>query len=135
MKKTGLLLLITTLLVTALLSSPLCAKQLAMVKGEDDVVVKVFLMTDPPVVGSNNIRIELEDDKGNTITDAKIKLYYSMEPMKGMAPMSKKVRPVLEGDHYNADVKTRMKGHWNLTIKIKRKNADLLEVKTKFSVK
>jgi hypothetical protein len=130
MRKIGLI-----LLIIALLASPLYAKELATVKGEDGVTVKVSLMTDPPVIGSNNIRIDLADTEGNAVTDAKINLYYSMAPMKGMAPMNKKVRPKLEGDSYTAAMKIGMKGHWDVTLKIKRNNANPLIVRTKFMIK
>ncbi len=126
---------ISILLGIALLASPLYAKELVTVKGTDDVTAKVFLVTDTPVVGKNTIRVELNDSSGKAITDAKVKAYYSMAPMKGMAPMIYKARAKLNGDSYIATLDIGMKGHWELKLKIRRKKASTFNVETSFKIK
>ncbi len=127
--------IILILLGMAMLANPLHAKGLTTVKGADNVTVKVSLVTDPPVVGKNNIKVELTDAKGNALTDAKVKVYYSMTPMKGMMPMNYKAKAKLEGDSYITTLDIGMKGSWDVKFKIKRENADSLNVKASFKVK
>lgn len=91
-------------------------------------------MTDPPVLGKNSIRIELADSEGNAITDPKVKVYYSLTPMKGMAPMNHKTKAKLEGDSDIATIDIGMMGHWDAKLKIKRENAGSLNIKTSFKV-
>ncbi|MEK7789670.1 MAG: FixH family protein, partial [Planctomycetota bacterium] len=56
--------------------------------GEYDVVVKID--KNPPVVGDNNIEIEIKDASGKYVTDAKVRVEYSMPAMPGMPAMNYK---------------------------------------------
>lgn len=121
-------------LCTILMASPLSAKELVTVTDQSDLMVKVSLKGDPPTMGKNKIKIQLLDSSGNAVTDAKVKVYYTMPPMKGMAPMNHKTKAKIEGDKYVAPLKITMKGEWNVTLKIQRKDKDSLKAKTGFTV-
>ena len=56
--------------------------------GEYDVEIKID--KNPPVVGDNNIGIEIKDASGKYVTDAKVKVEYSMPAMPGMPAMNYK---------------------------------------------
>ena len=62
--------------------------------GQYDVEVKID--KNPPVVGDNNISIEIKDQSGKYVTDAKVKVDYSMPAMPGMPAMNYKEDAVLE---------------------------------------
>jgi hypothetical protein len=56
--------------------------------GEYNVIVKID--KNPPVVGDNNMKIDIKDASGKNVTDAKVKVEYSMPAMPGMPPMNYK---------------------------------------------
>lgn len=126
--------IVLILLALSLWASPLCARELAVVNG-DDLTVKVSLLTNPPVVGTNNLRVDLFDSNGKPVTDAKVRVNYSMKPMKGMTPMHYKTNAKLKADSYIVALETRMKGEWDVKLRIKRKNAASRRLKTKIEVR
>jgi len=86
--------------------------------GEYDVEVKID--KNPPVVGDNAITIEIKDESGKYVTDAKVRVDYSMPAMLGMPPMNYKEDAVLSGSTYKAVVNLSMSGPWNVAVKIKK---------------
>ena len=54
--------------------------------GEYEAEVKIDRY--PPVLGDNNIEIEIKDAGGRLVTDAKVLVNYYMPPMPRMAPMN-----------------------------------------------
>ena len=86
--------------------------------GEYDVVVKID--KNPPVVGDNNIEIEIKDASGKYVTDAKVKVEYSMPAMPGMPAMNYKTDTELKGYEYKAKMNLSMSGAWNVVVKITR---------------
>jgi hypothetical protein len=86
--------------------------------GEYDVEVKID--KNPPVVGDNNITIEIKGASGHHVRDAKVVVEYSMPPMPGMPPMIYKADTELKGDEYKARMNLSMSGSWNIAVKIKR---------------
>ncbi|MDI6800727.1 MAG: FixH family protein [Thermodesulfovibrionales bacterium] len=86
--------------------------------GEYDVEVKID--KNPPVVGNNNIEIEIKDAAGKYITDAKVVVDYSMPAMPGMPAMNYKTDATLKGNEYKAIMNLSMSGPWNIAIKITR---------------
>lgn len=84
--------------------------------GEYDVGVKID--KNPPVVGDNNITIEIKDASGKYVTDAKVKVEYSMPPMPGMPAMNYKADAALRGNEYKAKMNLSMSGAWNVAVKI-----------------
>jgi hypothetical protein len=86
--------------------------------GEYDVEVKID--KNPPVVGDNNIEIEVKDAAGKYVTDAKVKVEYSMPAMPGMPAMNYKADAELKGNEYKAKMNLSMSGAWNIAVKIIR---------------
>jgi hypothetical protein len=88
--------------------------------GEYDVEIKID--KNPPVVGDNNIGIEIKDASGKYVTDAKVKIEYSMPAMPGMPAMNYKTDTELKGYEYKAKMNLSMSGSWNIAVKITRGN-------------
>jgi len=86
--------------------------------GQYDVEVKID--KNPPVVGDNNVSIEIKDETGKYVTDAKVKVDYSMPAMPGMPAMNYKADAELKGDEYKAKMNLSMSGSWNIAVKIAR---------------
>ena len=86
--------------------------------GDYDVTVKID--KNPPVVGDNNIEIEIKDASGKYVTDAKVKIDYVMPAMPGMPAMNYKTDTELKGYEYKAKMNLSMSGAWNIAVKITR---------------
>jgi inner membrane protein involved in colicin E2 resistance len=86
--------------------------------GEYDVEVKID--RNPPVVGDNNVKIEIKDSSGKYVTDAKVVVDYGMPAMPGMPAMNYKTDAELKGDEYKAKMNLSMSGSWNIAVKITR---------------
>jgi len=86
--------------------------------GQYDVEVKID--KNPPVVGNNNVSIEIKDESGKHVTDATVKVDYGMSAMPGMPAMNYKADAVLKGGEYKAVMNLSMSGPWNIAVKITR---------------
>lgn len=101
--------------------------------GEYDVEIKID--KNPPVVGDNNVQITIKDPASKYVTDAKVKVEYSMPAMPGMPAMNYKtnaeLKDNLKDNKYNAKINLSMSGSWNIAVKITR---DKKTSKVAFSV-
>lgn len=86
--------------------------------GAYDVVVSID--KNPPVVGDNNVGIEIKDAAGKNVTDAKVTVAYGMSAMPGMPAMDYKADAELKGSGYKAKMNLSMSGPWNIVVKISR---------------
>ncbi|MEW6615360.1 MAG: FixH family protein [Thermodesulfobacteriota bacterium] len=86
--------------------------------GEYDVEIKID--KSQPVVGNNNIEIGIKDASGKYVTDAKVRVEYSMPAMPGMPAMNYKTDTVLKGYKYRATINLSMSGSWNTSVMITR---------------
>jgi hypothetical protein len=113
--KKMILLTVALLLIAAgaVFAAGLEVKQKA---GEYNVEIK--LDKNPPVVGNNNMEIAVKDASGQYVTDAKVKVDYSMPAMPGMPAMNYKTDAVLSGQKYSAQMNLSMSGAWNVAVKI-----------------
>jgi hypothetical protein len=110
---------IAYLLIALLLTTGLAlAKDYEITKKADDYSVLVKIDKNPPVVGDNNVTIEIKDAAGKNVTEAKVKLDYGMPAMPGMPAMSYKADAELKGALYKAKMNLSMAGSWNITIQI-----------------
>jgi len=96
------------------------AKDYEISKKAGEYAVEVKIDKNPPVVGDNNVAIEVKDASGKYITDAKVNVSYSMPAMPGMPAMNYKTDAELKGNAYRATMKLSMSGPWNIAIKIVR---------------
>jgi hypothetical protein len=110
---------IVYLLITLLLTTGLAfAKDFEVTKKADDYTILIKVDKNPPVVGENNVTIEIKDTAGKNVTEAKVKLDYSMPAMPGMPPMAYKADAELKGVLYKAKMNLSMAGSWNIAIQI-----------------
>ena len=72
----------------------------------------------PPILGDNNIEIEIKDAAGKNVTDAKVLINYYMPPMPRMAPMNFTTEAKLKGERYKTAMKFIMSGPWIISVKI-----------------
>jgi hypothetical protein len=86
--------------------------------GEYDVEIK--LDRNPPILGDNQIEIEIKDAKGSLITDAKVLVNYYMPPMPRMAPHNYRADARIKKERYIATMNIVMSGPWIIVIKITR---------------
>lgn len=111
-----------TILTLALLliAGAAYAKDYEVKKKAGDYEIKAKIDKNPPVVGVNQIKVEVKDASGKYINDAKVKIEYSMPAMPGMPPMNYKTDTELKGSEYKANLNFSMAGPWNVVIKVIR---------------
>lgn len=96
------------------------AKDYEVTKKAGDYNVVVKIDKNPPVVGDNNVSIEVTDASGHHARDAKVIVEYSMPAMPGMPAMNYKADAESKGDTYNTKMNLSMSGSWNIAVKITR---------------
>jgi hypothetical protein len=116
MKKIFLLVLTAVLLST----SAVYAGGLEIKQKSGDYNVAVRLDKNPAIVGNNSMQIEIRDGLGHPVTDAKIRVNYSMPAMPGMPAMNYGTNAVLTGSAYAAKINLSMSGSWNVALRITR---------------
>jgi hypothetical protein len=82
-----------------------------------DYTVDVAINRNPPIVGRNEIRIDIKDISGKYVTSASVTVNYYMPPMPGMPPMNYTVKAPLNGSGYNAIMDIIMTGPWMVAIR------------------
>lgn len=107
-------------LILLLIAGMAYAKDYEVKKRVGNYEVEIKIDKNPPVVGDNNIEIEIKDTSGEYVTDAKVVVAYSMPPMPGMPPMNYKTNATLKGYEYRATMNLSMSGPWNIAVKITR---------------
>lgn len=96
------------------------AKDYEVKKKAGEYDVKVLIDKNPPVTGENGVTVEIKDNAGHHVRDAKVVVDYSMPAMPGMPPMNYKADAIVKGDVYKATMNLSMAGPWNIVIKISR---------------
>jgi len=115
MKKLGFM-----VLVLLLVAGIAYAKDYEVKKKAGDFDVQVAIDKNPPVVGDNNVKIEIKDSAGKYVSDAKVVVDYGMPAMPGMPAMNYKADAELKGNEYKAKMNLSMSGSWNVAVKITR---------------
>jgi hypothetical protein len=106
------------LTVLALMVGTAWGKNYEVTKKVDDYTVKLAIDKNPPIAGDNNMSVTIQDASGKNITDAKVKVGYSMPAMSGMPAMNYKAEAGLQGNEYKAKVNFSMAGSWNIEVQI-----------------
>ena len=96
------------------------AKSYEVTKKVGEYTVVATIDKNPPVVGDNNISIDIKDASGKTVTDAKVKVEYSMPAMPGMPAMNYKANAQFSGSTYATKMNLSMSGSWNISVKVTR---------------
>ncbi len=96
------------------------AKDYEVTKKAGEYNVQVKIDKNPPVVGDNNVGIQITDASGHHVRDAKVVVDYSMPAMPGMPAMNYKTDAQLKGDEYRAKMNLSMSGSWSIAVKVTR---------------
>ena len=107
------------------------AKDYEIQKKAGDLSVVVKMDKSPAVMGENGIIVAVKDSAGKEVTDAGVKVEYSMPAMPGMPPMNYGAVLALSKNTYQGKLNFSMAGPWNVVVKIVRGGKT---VSTKFSV-
>lgn len=111
---------VALLLTCGLTAGIATAKDYEVKKKAGEYEVSVSIDKNPPVVGDNNVSIDLKDAAGKAVTDAKITVAYGMSAMPGMPAMDYKTDAEQKGSGYKAKMNLSMSGPWNIIVKISR---------------
>lgn len=83
-------------------------------KTAEGLAFDIAINRNPPVLGDNEIRIEIKDPQGNPVLDAEVLVNYYMPPMPRMPPMNYTIPAALKGKEYRATMDLIMTGPWNI---------------------
>jgi len=113
--------LLTILIMTvALMAGVAYAGNYEVARKTGEYNVLVSMDKNPPSVGDNNVTITIKDAAGKYVTDAKVKMEYSMPAMPPMPAMNYKTDALLSGETFAAKMNLSMSGVWYITVKISR---------------
>jgi hypothetical protein len=82
--------------------------------------VEMTIDRNPPIVAKNRLSLEIRDNSGRQLTDAKVLVNYYMPPMPGMPPMNYKIYAQPSGNEYVVTMDLIMAGPWNIVVRITR---------------
>ncbi len=71
-------------------------------------------------VGANDINIEVKDESGKSVSDAKVQVKYSMPEGIDLPPMHFETGMKLEGNEYKGKIKIPMAGTWTTVVNVIR---------------
>jgi hypothetical protein len=106
--------------VLALGATYACAKEYQAKKKVGEWEIEIRMDRDPPILGDNNIKIEIRDGGGKRMKDAKVLVNYYMPPMPRMAPMNYRTDATLKGEQFQATMRFIMSGPWYVVVIIQR---------------
>jgi len=92
-------------------------KELVVKRNVQGYSIDVTLKRNPPILGKNDVRVEIKDSQGKEVVEAAVAVNYFMPPMPGMAPMNYTIKAAQDGSGYGATMDLIMKGPWNIVIK------------------
>ena len=79
--------------------------------------LNVAMNRNPPILGKNDLRVEIQDSQGKNVVDAAVTVNYFMPPMPGMAPMNYTLKAAPRDGGYSATMDLIMKGPWNIVVR------------------
>lgn len=89
-------------MILLLMAGVVYAKNYEVTKKAGEYTVVAMIDKNPPVVGDNDVTVEIRDASGKVVTDARVKVEYSMPAMPGMPAMAYKTDATLKGTGYQA---------------------------------
>jgi len=95
------------------------ARDYRVKKNADGLTFDISINRNPPVLGDNEIRIEIRDPQGSPVLDAEVLINYYMPPMPRMPPMNYTVPARPKDGEYRAVMDLIMAGPWNIIIRSK----------------
>jgi hypothetical protein len=110
--------ILVTMALLLLIVGVIYAKGMEVSQKAGDFNVTVSMDKNPPATGINNLQVDIKDASGKNVTDAKVRVDYTMPAMPGMPAMNYKADAVLNGQIYAAKLNFSMSGPWNIAVKI-----------------
>lgn len=98
---------------------PVYSRDLDLTGKSGEFEIHARIDRNPPILGRNNIEIEIKDS-GGRVTDAVVSVNYYMPPMPRMAPMNYTTNAELKVEKYRATMDIIMAGPWIIRILITR---------------
>jgi len=92
-------------------------KELVVKRNVQGYMIEAALKRNPPILGKNDVRVDIKDSQGKDVAGAAVAVNYFMPPMPGMAPMNYTVKASQDGSGYGATMDLIMKGPWNIVIR------------------
>ena len=86
-------------------------------KSVDGHTIEIAINRNPPVLGKNEIRIEIRNPEGKPVSGAEVTVNYYMPPMPRMPPMNYTVTAAPDGAAYRAVMDLIMSGPWNIIVR------------------
>jgi nitrogen fixation protein FixH len=86
-------------------------------KSVDGFAFEIAINRNPPVLGKNEIRVEIRDPQGQPVSGAEVTVNYYMPPMPRMPPMNYTVTAAPDGSAYRAVMDLIMSGPWNIVVR------------------
>jgi hypothetical protein len=108
------------LLTFFLLTDIAFAREYRARKKTQNYSVEMTIDRNPPIVAKNRLSLEIWDNSGRQLTDAKVLVNYYMPPMPGMPPMNYKTYAQPSGNEYIVTMDLIMSGPWNIVVRITR---------------
>ncbi len=79
--------------------------------------LRILIDPNPPLAkGNNRLELEITDQDGAKVSDAKVMINYYMPPMPRMAPMNYRTEAVMKKGKYFAAMKFIMAGPWYIAV-------------------
>jgi hypothetical protein len=86
-------------------------------KSVDGLTFEIAINRNPPVLGKNEVRIDIRDPQGQPLSGAEVTVNYYMPPMPRMPPMNYTVTAAPDGAAYRAVMDLIMSGPWNIIVR------------------
>ncbi len=95
-----------------------CSKGYERQTAAGDLKITVSADRYPLVKGENNITVKVADASGKPVSGALVNVHYFMPPMPGMAPMDFNTQAMQKGDTYTASANIPMEGGWKVETSV-----------------
>mgnify|MGYP001218822631 CR=1 FL=1 len=106
---------IISFLITVFVA-PASGKDFTVSRNLQGYTLVTAINRNPPILGKNEIKVDIKDSLGKHVIDAPVSINYFMPPMPGMSPMNYKVKAAPAGSGYRATMDLIMQGPWNIVI-------------------
>jgi hypothetical protein len=108
------------LLIFLFLGDTVLARDYRARKKTPNYSVEMSIDRNPPIVDKNRLTLNIRENSGRDVANAKVLVNYYMPPMPGMPPMNYKTYAKLSGNSYVVVMDLIMSGPWNIVVKITR---------------
>ncbi len=97
-----------------------CSKGYESRKSAGDMNIILKADRYPLIKGDNTFSVDVTDQAGKAVTDAKVDVRFYMPPMPGMAPMELNTSAAPKGNGYAFTVNASMEGGWKVDVTVTR---------------